>query len=356
MPGAAVDTSERRFEPLPYTVYFIHPDREAWADVVDAKYPVDPDLIHARFSSSSDIWIIQTYLHLRRKGLDVRLESRPVRGAINVVMNYDLGIRQVPCHSYVVSCRADTFYPYISNHVIVQNPINASPGTDHFVPHWPQPGLIPRDASRGSRVEVVGYMGHRTNLWEAFLEPEFKYKLEQMNLTFAMNETVASYHDYSECDVVIAVRDLTERDYLAKPASKLINAWHAGVPALLGPEPGFQALRKTELDYVEISSPEQALDALRRLKDDPGLYNQMVENGRLRAREFTRDVVAARWFDVLSGPVADGFSTWSGRPAAWKSFVRPALFAWQAMRNIREKRNYLHYRDHGFRPISGRTT
>jgi hypothetical protein len=47
------------------------------------------------------------------------------------------------------------------------------------------------------------------------------------------------WHDYSTDDLVLAVRDLTEKDALVKPASKLVNAWIAGVPALLGPEPAF---------------------------------------------------------------------------------------------------------------------
>ena len=164
------------------------------------------------------------------------------------------------------------------------------------------------------------------------------------------------FHDYGECDVAIAVRDLTESDYFAKPASKLVNAWHAGVPALLGPEPAYQALRTTPLDYIEITSPDDAIRAIVRLKKEPELYHQMVKNGLLRARQFPVDRIAARWRDVLGGPVAKGFSVWAGRPAIWKRLVRPAMFGAQASRNIYEKRKYRNQRDHGFRPISGRIT
>ena len=64
------------------------------------------------------------------------------------------------------------------------------------------------------------------------------------------------------------MRDLTESDYFAKPASKLVNAWHAGVPALLGPEPAYQALRM-QFDYIEIRSPEDAIREVIRLKENP---------------------------------------------------------------------------------------
>ena len=133
--------------------------------------------------------------------------------------------------------------------------------------------------------------------------------------------------------MTLTVRDLTESDYFAKPASKLVNTWHAGVAALLGPEPAFRPCGRP-LDYVEIKSPEEAIREVIGLKEDPELYRQMVENRLIRAREFTIYRIAARWREVLAGPVAEGFSIWAARPALWKSLVRPALFATQAAQNI----------------------
>ena len=153
-----------------------------------------------------------------------------------------------------------------------------------------------------------------------------------------------------------AVRDLTESDYFAKPASKLVNAWHGGVPALLGPEPAYQAMRTTPLDYIEIRSPEEAIRQIIHLKENPELYRRMAENARVRARQFTIDRIAAQWHEVLAGPVAEGFSIWSEQSVLSKSLVRPLRFAAQAAQQIREKRKYMYQRDHGFRPISGRFT
>ena len=319
-----------RLEPLPYPVYLVHPYRERWADIFEATEPPEPDLIYWRFADSNDIWVVGTYLRLKNHGLEVRLVSQLVPGAINVIMGTDLGIRQLSYDSYVVSCRADTFRPMICHHTIVQSPHNLLSPTDHLVQHWPQPGLIPRDVSRGSRLETIVYMGGRINLWSAFRDPSFENRLGEIGVSFRINEHPATFHDYRDCDVTLAVRDLTESDYFAKPASKLVNTWHAGVPALLGPEPAFQALRTTPLDYIEIRSPEEAIRAVIRLKEDPELYRQMVENGLIRAREFTIYRIAARWRELLAGPIAEGFSVWAARPALWKSLVRPALFATQA--------------------------
>jgi hypothetical protein len=358
VPEASPDSglSSSGLAPLPHPVHFIHPYRERWNDVFDATAPPDPDRIYWRFSESNDIWVLQTYLHLRRRGLDVRLASELVPGAINVIMNYDIGIRQFPYHSYLVSCRADTFRPTICHQTIVQNALNVSSPTDHLVHHWPQPGLIPREVSRGSRLESIVYKGSSLNLWQVFRDPLFRSSLQEIGVILKIDDQTPLFHDFRECDVVLAIRDLTASDYLSKPASKLINAWLGGAPALLGPEPAFQALRKTPLDYIEISSPEQAIRAVRRLKQDQELYREMVENGHIRARDFTADRVAARWRELLAGPVADGYSAWVGQSVLCKSLGRRAQFALQASRHIYERRKYIKQRDHGFRPMSGRYT
>ena len=222
--------------------------------------------------------------------------------------------------------------------------------------HWPQPGLIPRDVSRGASLKTLVYMGNHLNLWSAFRDPTFIERLKEIGVSFRINEDSTRFHDYRDCDATIAVRDLTESDYFAKPASKLVNAWHAGVPALLGPEPAYQALRLTPLDYIEIRSTEEGIGAIVRLKTNPEFFHQVVQNGLNRAREFTIDQIAARWHELLAGPIANGFSQWVGRPIIWKSLVRPALFAQRAVRNIYERQKYILHRDHGFRPISGRHT
>jgi hypothetical protein len=107
------------------------------------------------------------------------------------------------------------------------------------------------------------------------------------------------WNDYRDVDLALGVRppDITSRK--GKPASKLIVPWLAGCPALLGPEPAFQALRRTDLDYVEIETPDQALLAIAALKDDPARYQAMIENGRTRGAESSVAHVTQEWADVL---------------------------------------------------------
>lgn len=124
------------------------------------------------------------------------------------------------------------------------------------------------------------------------------------------------WHDYRHADVVLAVRNLTAKDALAKPASKLVNAWLAGVPAILGPEPAYREIRRSDLDYIEVKTAQEALDALARLRSTPGLYQAMVENGRKRGADFTEPATVRRWVDLLDGPVHEAYCAWQRRPAS----------------------------------------
>ena len=105
--------------------------------------------------------------------------------------------------------------------------------------------------------------------------------------------------DYSTVDAVVALRPPDGRSYPGKPATKLYNAWLAGVPAVLGTESAYRAERRSELDYLEAASGAEALAALRELATDPHRFAAMVDNGRSRATAVAPAAVAARWRDLL---------------------------------------------------------
>jgi hypothetical protein len=97
----------------------------------------------------------------------------------------------------------------------------------------------------------------------------------------------------------VAVRPNTSDPYCHKPASKLVNAWRAGVPALLGPEYAYRSLRRSELDYFEVTSADAAIEALRRLQASPGLFGDVVQNGLARAKDFEYDRIIEQWAHLL---------------------------------------------------------
>ncbi|MEM8937116.1 MAG: glycosyltransferase [Pseudomonadota bacterium] len=339
---------------LDVPVNFVIPDKLLWDEIKNDQLDLITDeVLSQRCNHGLLNWIAIPYVYLRRRGLDVTYATKPIPNAINLYKANALGIKERALDVFLVAARADGHDPKIANYVIEQNNLNAGKETVSWIPHPPHPGLIKRDISRGTRLERLGYMGSVINLYKGFKSDEFLGELDAMGVDLNINlrnptdSDKLTMHDYSKTDAVLAVRNLTNLDIVTKPASKLQNAWMAGVPAILGPEPGYRELRKSELDYIEINSPEDAIAAIRRLKDNPDLYRQMIENGLERGKDFTVDKYVGRLLDALNGPIADAFRRWQSRGAPYRAIrlVRTA-FEERASRN-----EAILNRDRGERPF-----
>jgi hypothetical protein len=89
------------------------------------------------------------------------------------------------------------------------------------------------------------------------------------------------------------------------------------VPAVLSPDYAFRELRRGPLDYIEVRSADDARAALLELRHDPALYRAMVDNGRVRGRDFTADAIADRWQTLLYEtlpPLVAARPRWRRRP------------------------------------------
>lgn len=64
-------------------------------------------------------------------------------------------------------------------------------------------------------------------------------------------------------------------------------------------EPSYRAIRESELDYLIAKNPDEAFDAIMRLKNSPELYRQMREQGEKRLQVYSREAVAARWYALF---------------------------------------------------------
>lgn len=260
-------------------------------------------------------WVIQTVLRLRETGYDVAIQPTLPETGIVVLLpephfcqafyrQYETKHRDL----LIVTIRADIvgFRSLLADAEIVQNGYFADEQRIFDVPHWPQPGLIPRDSDRGTDIRTIAFKGDKGNLHPDLFSARFHDFLRERHIEVLLEETndrtvPQPWHNYKDVDLLIAVRKpWHEGDlFYNKPASKLINAWHAGVPALLGPEIAFRELREHPLDYVEVSDDYGAIEAIDRLISKPERYAAIVEHGRERAREFTSQRIAERWAEIL---------------------------------------------------------
>lgn len=343
---------------LPYPVNFVVRYPERWSELfesAESSIP-EPSSLCTRIQTNEDCWIVLTYLYLKRRNLNVSISDCFIPGEICIVSSLDLGIQDLTFNSFVVGCRSDGFKPALCDFAIVQNQANLESITDILIPHWPQPGLIPRLKERGSTIENIVFKGSEANLYETFRSAEFQRELGKLGVKLVINgrpeNGPLAWHDYSTDDLVLAVRDLTEKDALVKPASKLINAWTAGVPALLGPEPAFRDLRQSEQDYIDVRTPKAVLEAIQQLKAQPEMYQEMVINGLRRAQEFTVENITEQWCQALAGPIAETYKRWKQRT----QIMRAAMFVPRIIGHKVVCRRATYDRFHGYRVISGQYT
>ncbi len=187
---------------------------------------------------------------------------------------------------------------------VYQNPYQPSTSDDFYICHWPQAGIIPRGDERGGMIKNLAFKGAEQNLNTVFQATTFTNLLKERDVQFFIQapgreSSEQFWRDFSNIDLQLAVRSGGTGKKGNKPASKLINGWLAGVPSLLGPESAFQYYRKSELDYIEVSSPVEVLLAIDRLIANPSLYLDMVANGVERAKEFTDSALSQQWQRVI---------------------------------------------------------
>jgi len=251
-------------------------------------------------------WILATGLLLRESGFPCTITTTfPNKGII--IAHYDsLSFDGPPPDDTLLVCvQADRAeHPQAQLHV-VQNPSNykVNTGNSFFIPHWPEPLLLPRLTNRKDSFQNVCYFGWRGCLTKELQSEQWVADLNKLGLTWnlASEEQCLLWPDYRCVDVIVAVRSfkVVEHKWVNKPASKLYNAWIAGVPAILGRESAYQMEKRSILDYIEVGSYQEALSALRLLRDDCTLRHRIVENGLTRAMEVSYESILGCWKEFL---------------------------------------------------------
>ncbi len=301
-------------------VHFVCPNDKLWLELQGGEFPaMSVERLTECSGGILNSWIVRTYYQLGRAGAPVTTSSRPRRDAINIVSVSAFGRRDRLMDAFIVIPRGDFHKPKLANFVIEQNRLENETDTSASIPHWPQPGIIKRDPSRGCRIEKISFKGRTHNLDEEFRSQAFIDALSKLDIKLELDSfegiwSPHSWNDYYECDAVLAVRNIRGSTAKSKPASKLVNAWLANVVPLLGPEPAYQELRRSSLDYIEIYSAKDAIEALKYLKDNPTVFSKIIENGDQRSHEFTEEKITRIWIDALNGPVSEAFERWKRKP------------------------------------------
>jgi hypothetical protein len=308
---------------------------------------LDVDRDWRAFVTGERAWILQTYLRLRAAGLDVELTDRlPASGIAVFSSKQRRALRAAnggPTGATLIGVREDVGAALFADYEVVQNRHQADGKRSFFVPFWPQPGLMPRDPKRGTAIANVGFKGFRANLHSDLVRKPWLDALDRLQVRWipdaidysgpATSGEALDWNDYRTLDLIVAMRPHDRERYPRKPATKLYNAWLAGVPALLGPEVAYRELKRSELDYIEIATADEASATIARLKEKPELYAAMVRNGAERALEFNVAQTTRAWSTLLTEivPAQDKAASASATSNWWR---RRALVTKEATRRV----------------------
>lgn len=183
------------------------------------------------------------------------------------------------------------------------------PGLQYFVQPPMHSKITQRNSNRGDRFESVAFIGASKNLDPAFRTSEFREKVEDLGMKFSIVDDPEKMSDFSTIDVVIAIRMLGGTiDH--KPPQKLVNAWRAGVPSILGREVGFQELHDSDIDYLEVDSVNDVINALKRLQHDAAFRAEMIENGLKKAEHYSVEALQGRWAELFKNHILPAYHEW----------------------------------------------
>lgn len=305
---------------------------------------------HPKRPAGKIVWTLYTYLVLKHRGFNCELVRQfPRQGIVISHRDFLPATLQPNPHVFLICIKADRKHHSWANFHLVQNsddPIATKPfrqGTE-YIPFWPQASLIPRLQTRGQSVSSICYFGLPRNLAPELRDPSWAQELSGHGLNWAIYG-MQRWHDYSSVDVTVSVRgfgashrsDDPTQSSDSKPPTKLINSWIAGVPAIVGNESAYKAVRKSPLDFIVVESKSDLLDALIRLQSNPELYQDMVENAAIRSQEFSVDSMANTWVRVLDDKAQPAYERWKRNSAVYRSFVLWTEFFryWASIANVR---------------------
>ena len=246
------------------------------------------------FTAGPENWGLQTYIHALRAGWNVTVGVSPQHEAINLGHVSLLEAFRSGPRDLLVGIRADYRPSLIADCHLVQNQLQVA-DQSFWIPHWPQPGLISRSSER-TGLQRAAYFGQGYYLEGG--EALWQSRLREHGVQFDCPPQDL-WRDYSEVDLIVAIRSFDRYPYPRKPPSKLINAWIAGVPALVGSESAYSQIGTPGQDHLVADTFEEAMECIAQLRRDPDRYQHIVQAGQAKAQEFTREKILAAWAAVI---------------------------------------------------------
>ena len=276
-------------------------------------------------SMTANTWLYQTGSLLQKAGVHceffTKMPSLPQRGIVitlsGLLYGYSKKLR-LDRSLFVVDIVADAgiTHPAARLHLIPNSSSTKYLPFTEFIPHWSQPFLVPRNRERGDSFETICFMGDPQSIAPELCSQEWHERLDrELGLRF-IHRNFTRWHDFSDVDCVVAIRDFSGSRFCYKPGNKLYNAWHAGIPFIGGKDSAFSGDGHPGYDYLVASSLEELFLQLKKLKEDPLFRARLVKNGAASSISFTREAILESWKQLVEETIP---------LYAWKWYLASAL-------------------------------
>lgn len=266
---------------------------------------------HDFFINSQRAWIVQTYLHLKKLSSLIVCSDRLDADAINV-LHCDEMLKYPYIENYfTVSIVADRRVHLGGDLTIAQNKDQVTTRKDHWIMHWPQANLVASLSTRGRSVFRIGFLGLEKNsidLKKIFSDSKYN---ENIEIVF---RGPGEWHDYSDLDAVVAVRDFISRNS-QKPATKLVNAWRARVVFIGGKDSAYEQIGTPGHDYIKCLTKEELIYQVEQLIEQPELKKKIVSSGVISGAKYTDRCIEKQWLDFFEAVASVEFEKWKKQQA-----------------------------------------
>lgn len=290
----------------------------------------DPDVEPWRYANGFGHSFLEMFVRLRDAGYPVSIgrkapksasclvvslsEASGWRGAVNPVFRLKLALQALRCPNVAV-IRNDLPLEVASPRPFSIEIMPSSAAIHDArcqvaLPLLPQRGLIPRSEDRGARLETIVLKARAENVPAYAMDAGFIAELRSLGLELAIHtqkDTPNRWHDFSDVDAVLCTRaesvfDVGDTTYRRKPATKLINAWVAGVIPIIAGEASYLAeLALEPKSAVQADGRDQIVAALSRLASSPAEREEVLAAGRRTRERFEVGRIVALWWVTLKG-------------------------------------------------------
>lgn len=120
-----------------------------------------------------------------------------------------------------------------------------------------------------------------------------------------------AWADYTEVDIVMAVRRFSDTwTAYDKPATKLFNAWLAGVVPIVGMEAAYAAEGRQGENCLVVRGLEDLKARLLELRNNPAALRALQQAGAEAAKARSAEAVAMLWIQTLTEVIQPAACRW----------------------------------------------